>query len=500
MSSSGWRWRGRSATARSCCSPTSPPAISTPDRPQHDRRCCGAQPRAGTTLVLVTHEPELAARARRVMRLAGRRRGRRLQARHDPSFRPADGLARDPRPRRRLRAADRPRSRRSRRAGGDQFLHRQPARVRAAQARALLGADLARCGAAPSASAPRRCSATSVARRGREAGLARVVSFGAMAVPARRRGDAPRAGARGRAGLAVLRHDRDRAPAGEWARLAEGGGVLAEPTLLAMLGAARRGRRSRSARRARDARHRRRACRATSGCAAPSVRGSTSRAADAGETGLLRAARARATRRTCASPSADAGTVAERFRSPLSAERVAVRTVEEERVAQRDAHALRQLPGPGGARGAAARGAGCRQRRPRVHQAASMTTIAVLRCLGASASRSSRCTWSRRSGGPRRQPARCFARRGRPARAAPPAAGRAARGRELVAVLAGGGSRGSVSAVGGGGLLAAPAPGGAAGFAARRAAAGHRAERGRAATRCASQRSRPSPRAWSASP
>jgi putative ABC transport system permease protein len=108
----------------------------------------------------------------------------------------------------------------------------------AREARALLGADLTLSAAGPF-SEKAESLLGDVRRATRpEAEVARVVSFGAMVPPARRRGDAPRAGARGRPRVPVLRDDRD----GAGRRVGRGSRRAAarspSPRCLTMLGAA----------------------------------------------------------------------------------------------------------------------------------------------------------------------------------------------------------------------------------------------------------------------
>ena len=77
-SSSASRSRGRSPTIRRCCSPTSRPEISTATTGRQVIELLLEVNRSrGTTLVLVTHDPELAARRRRRDRAARRPRVRR---------------------------------------------------------------------------------------------------------------------------------------------------------------------------------------------------------------------------------------------------------------------------------------------------------------------------------------------------------------------------------------------------------------------------------------
>ena len=66
VSASAWRSPGRWPTRRRCCWPTSRPARSTPTAAP---TCCGCSPAsttAGQTIVLVTHDPVIAAAAQRV--------------------------------------------------------------------------------------------------------------------------------------------------------------------------------------------------------------------------------------------------------------------------------------------------------------------------------------------------------------------------------------------------------------------------------------------------
>ena len=102
-SSSASRSRARWRTIRRSCSPTSRPATSTARRATTSSTCCSTSIARGTTLVLVTHDPELAAvadvaialRDGRVTRVTERQGGE--QAAAVMSVRPANGGARAPR-------------------------------------------------------------------------------------------------------------------------------------------------------------------------------------------------------------------------------------------------------------------------------------------------------------------------------------------------------------------------------------------------------------------
>src|SRR6185436_15406120 len=255
----------------------------------------------------------------------------------------------------------------------------------AREARALLGADLSLSAAGPFSE--RAESLLGDVRRATrpEAELARVVSFGAMVL--RPGGGATRL-------AQVLAVDAgypfygtiETAPAGEWARLAQTGGAIAEPSLLTMLGA-----------QVGDE--------ITIGEARFVVRASVvSAPGDVGlrsafgprvylprarvdETGLLtRGSRARYEAYLRFPEGTDARKIADRFRSPLSAERLAVRSVsEEERRLSETLTRFGNFLGLvalvalllGGLGVASAVHVFIRRR---------MATVAVLRCLGASAS------------------------------------------------------------------------------------------------------------------
>ncbi len=144
------------ATARSCCSPTSPPATSTPRTARNVIELLAELNRElGTTLVLVTHDPELAARAQRVMRLrdgARRWRDRAGRTRRVPvpasSLRMAWRESRAARTRLRLLTWRRSRWASPRWWPSTRSRDNLRASVRE-QARALLGADLVLGSAAP---------------------------------------------------------------------------------------------------------------------------------------------------------------------------------------------------------------------------------------------------------------------------------------------------------------------------------------------------------------
>ena len=83
-SSSAPPWPGRSSPTPRSSSPTSRPATSTRTRPRRSSRIFARLNAEGRTVVLITHESDVAARARRVVRLADgrvalRRAGRRAR-------------------------------------------------------------------------------------------------------------------------------------------------------------------------------------------------------------------------------------------------------------------------------------------------------------------------------------------------------------------------------------------------------------------------------------
>jgi len=252
------------------------------------------------------------------------------------------------------------------------------------EARALLGADLMISAPGPFAEgAEARVAEVRQATRP-EADLARVVSFGAMAF---RPGGATTRLAQ------VLAVDPGypfygqivTAPAGEWARLAETGGAIAEPSLLTMLGASVGDEIAIG-----EARF---VLRATV-VSAPGDVGLQSalgprvyipRARVAGTGLLTRGSRARYEAYLRFPAGTDAQKLAERFRPALSAERLAVRTVADDQ--RRLSETLTRFGNflglialvallLGGLGVASAVHVFIRRR---------MTTIAVLRCLGASA-------------------------------------------------------------------------------------------------------------------
>ena len=59
---SGWRSRGRWSTGPRCCWPTSRPGPWTPRPGRRSASCCSTSNSSGQTLILVTHNPDLAAR------------------------------------------------------------------------------------------------------------------------------------------------------------------------------------------------------------------------------------------------------------------------------------------------------------------------------------------------------------------------------------------------------------------------------------------------------
>jgi putative ABC transport system permease protein len=255
----------------------------------------------------------------------------------------------------------------------------------AREARALLGADLSLSAAGPF-SEKAESLLGDVRRATRpEAEVARVVSFGAMVL--RPGGGATRL-------AQVLAVDPgypfygtiETAPAGEWARLAESGGAIAEPSLLTMLGAQVGDEIAIG-----DARFVLRA----SIVSAPGDVGVRSAfgprvyvpRARAPETGLLtRGSRARYEAYLRFPEGTDARKIADRFRSPLSAERLAVRTVSEEE--RRLSETLTRFGNFLGLVALVALLLGGLGVASAVHVFVKrrMTTVAVLRCLGASAS------------------------------------------------------------------------------------------------------------------
>ena len=68
-SSSAWRSRGRSPTARACCWPTSRPETSTRRRARRSSPCSRSSRPERPTVVLITHDAEIAAEAPRVIRM-----------------------------------------------------------------------------------------------------------------------------------------------------------------------------------------------------------------------------------------------------------------------------------------------------------------------------------------------------------------------------------------------------------------------------------------------
>ena len=68
-SSSAPPWRARSSPTPRSCSPTSRPATSTRTRPRRSSRIFSRLNAEGRTVILITHESDVAARARRVVRL-----------------------------------------------------------------------------------------------------------------------------------------------------------------------------------------------------------------------------------------------------------------------------------------------------------------------------------------------------------------------------------------------------------------------------------------------
>ena len=348
-SSSGWRWRAPSSTGRRSSSPTSPPATSTPRTAQNVVALLGELNReVGTTLVLVTHELDLAARARRddpparralVEDTAGAAR------REPPPLRPHPRLAGVPRPPApalllivlavaigvaalvainsftdNLRDSVRP--------GGPGAPRGRP---RALDGRALL----ARRAEALLDEVRRATSPPAGAWRGSS-------SFGAMAlVPggATTRLVQVRAVDPGYPFYGAI----ETAPAGEWTRLAETGGAWSTSRCSSRSGRSVGDEIALGEARFVVAGDRDSTCRATSACAAPSARGSSSPARGSAETGLLtRGSRARYEAYLRLPPGTDAQGIADRFRPRLSAERLSIRTVsEDQRRLSDDALAVR---------------------------------------------------------------------------------------------------------------------------------------------------------------
>ena len=186
-------------------------------------------------------------------------------------------------------------------------------------------------------------------------------------VSAGRHGDAARAGAGGRAGLSLLRHDRDR-PGRRVGAARRARRRVVEPSLLTMLGA-----RVGDEIALGEARF---VVRATIVSAPGDVGLRTALGprvfiprARVAETGLLtRGSRARYEAYLRFPPAPTRSSSPTRFRPALSAERVDVRTVaDDQRRLGETLDALRQLPRPGGAGGAAARRPRRGERRPRPH-------------------------------------------------------------------------------------------------------------------------------------
>ena len=69
VSGSAWRSRARSSTTRRSCSPTSPPAISTRRPVIEIMGLFERLHKSGNTIVLVTHEPDVAAYAYRTIHI-----------------------------------------------------------------------------------------------------------------------------------------------------------------------------------------------------------------------------------------------------------------------------------------------------------------------------------------------------------------------------------------------------------------------------------------------